>query len=67
VLHRERYQVPVNTAAEMGNYNGVLRAFLCSEGMKEVGWGDQVVAPSTHEKRLPWGSLLGIRLPQSFA
>ena len=36
VLHREQYQLPVDTQAEIGNYNSNLRAFMRAQGMKEM-------------------------------
>ncbi|AQZ98122.1 NADPH-dependent oxidoreductase [Comamonas kerstersii] len=43
VLHREQYQLPVDTQAEIGNYNSHLRAFMRAQGMKEMDWSTQVV------------------------
>lgn len=43
VLHREQYQLPVDTQAEIGNYNSNLRAFMRAQGMKEMDWSTQVV------------------------
>lgn len=43
VLHREQYQVPADQAEEIGDYNASLRAFMRSNGMKEVDWSAQVV------------------------
>lgn len=43
VLHREQYQVPANPQEEIGDYNDALRAFMRTNGMKEVDWSAQVV------------------------
>lgn len=43
VLHLEQYQVPADQAEEIGDYNASLRAFMRSNGMKEVDWSAQVV------------------------
>jgi nitroreductase len=43
VLHREHYQVPTDQAEEIGDYNAALRAFMRSNGMKEMDWSAQVL------------------------
>ena len=43
VLHREQYTVPADQAAEIGNYNAVMRSFMRTHGMREMDWSAQVV------------------------